>query len=114
MESIGINVNFARNIIIKFREMNRIRVKFRILLFTTLLVLYGNGTFAQLKIKGPKGKVIIGLDRPDTSTRIDDIDDVLSASIFGRDTTEYRPGAKIGFGDFDSDRLWLHGKYGFK
>lgn len=85
-----------------------------------------NSAFAQLKVKGSNGKVIVGSDRVD-----DDPYDVLSASVFGRNG-DHAAGAKLAFGDFgrydhygwnvfvgeygndDSDRLWLHGKNGIK
>lgn len=80
---------------------------------------------AQLEIKS-NGKVIVGPDRSG-----DDIDGVLSMSIFGKNG-EYRAGSKLAFGDFgpqvnnawnvfigewgedDSDKLWIHGKYGIR
>ncbi len=80
---------------------------------------------AQLEVKN-NGKVVAGLDRSG-----DDLDEVLSMSIFGK-TGEYRTGSKLAFGDFgkhelngwnafigewgndDSDILWLHGKFGIR
>lgn len=80
---------------------------------------------AQLEIKS-NGKNIVGPDRSG-----DDIDGVLSMSIFGKNG-EYRAGSKLAFGDFgpqvnnawnvfigewgedDSDKLWIHGKYGIR
>jgi hypothetical protein len=81
---------------------------------------------AQIKVKNTTGKAIIGSDRTD-----DDLNNVLSASIFGKGG-DYRYGSKLAFGDFgrydnygwnvfigeygnpafDSDQLWLHGKKG--
>jgi len=91
-----------------------------ILFFLSIISL---NIYSQLKVK-ENGKTIIGLDRSD-----DDSSNILSASVFGTGG-EYRYGSKIAFGDFgryetyswnvfigeylnyDSDRLWLHGKNG--
>ena len=87
-----------------------------------------NQAFAQFKVKGETGKVIIGQDRLEDP--IEDMNQVLSASVFGREGF-YKAGSKLAFGDFgrfdhwgwnvfvgewgllDSDQLWLHGKNGF-
>jgi len=101
------------------------------ILLSVILCLSGNTAFSQLKVKGESGKVIIGTV-PDESSQqyVEDFDDILSASIFGKGQI-YRSGAKLSFGDFgrweywgwnvfigeygdtDTDKLWLHGKNGF-
>lgn len=88
------------------------------------LILFSFSISAQIKVKTITGKTIIGSDRID-----DDLNNVLSASIYGKGG-DYRYGSKLSFGDFgrydtyswnvfigeygnyDSDRLWLHGKDG--
>lgn len=98
-------------------------MKARKTLFLFLVTIFSLNIYAQLKVK-PNGKTIIGLDRTG-----DDSNNILSASIFGTGG-EYRYGSKIAFGDFgtygsyswnafigeygnyDSDRLWLHGNNG--
>lgn len=84
--------------------------------------------FAQLKVNGENGKVIIGKDRVDDAG--EDFGKVLSMSVFGNNGF-YRAGSKLAFGDFgrydrwgwnvfigekdslDTDQLWMHGKNGF-
>ena len=88
-----------------------------------ILLAFSVNVFSQVKVKDT-GKFIIGEDRTD-----DDLNNVLSASVFGP-YGSYRYGGKLSFGDFgkyenygwnvfigeygsyDSDRLWLHGKNG--
>ncbi len=88
---------------------------------------YTNNVSAQLKVKGETSKVIVGPDRVASN---EDPHNVLSLAIFGRNDS-LGSGAKLGFGDFgsynkmgwnvfigeyfnyDSDKLWLHGKNGF-
>ena len=102
-----------------------------IIAIVSIIALSNNDLCAQLKVRGDNGKTIIGLE-PDESPLIyvEDFDEILSASIFGKGDT-YRSGSKLSFGDFgrkerwgwnvfvgeymdfDSDQLWLHGKYGF-
>lgn len=83
---------------------------------------------AQLKVTSATGKVKMGLETPVGVSQ--DNNDVLSAHIFGPNG-DYRANSKMAFGDFgsyerwswnvfvgeyrdyDSDRLWLHGKLGF-
>jgi hypothetical protein len=98
------------------------------IVFGMLFTMNLNQAFGQLKVKGETGKVIIGQDRLEDP--IEDMNQVLSASVFGREGF-YNAGAKLAFGDFgrfdhwgwnvfvgewgllDSDQLWLHGKNGF-
>lgn len=93
-----------------------------------LLLCVSVNSYAQLKVKGATSKVVIGPDRVNV---VDDSLDELTCSIFGHSLDSFRPGAKLGFGDFgvqerygwnvfigefgeyDSDKLWLHGKNGF-
>lgn len=112
------HINKKTEIFVKQKNM-----KARKTLFLFLVTIFSLNIYAQLKVK-PNGKTIIGLDRTG-----DDSNNILSASIFGTGG-EYRYGSKIAFGDFgtygfyswnafigeygnyDSDRLWLHGNNG--
>ena len=102
-----------------------------VILFSVILCISGNTAFSQLKVKGDNGKVIIGGLPYEESQAwyTEDFNNILSASIFGKGS--YGSGAKLSFGDFgrwdfyswnvfvgewgptDTDKLWLHGKYGF-
>ncbi|MDD4830501.1 MAG: T9SS type A sorting domain-containing protein [Bacteroidales bacterium] len=101
-----------------------------VILFSVILCISGNTAFSQLKVKGDNGKVIIGTVPSEASQiYVEDFNNILSASIFGKGG--YGSGAKLSFGDFgrmnfsswnvfigeygstDTDKLWLHGKYGF-
>lgn len=93
-----------------------------------MLSIFVSDCFAQLKVKGENGKVIVGQDRVDDSS--EDQMNILSMSIFGKNDYS-RSGSKLSFGDFgsynrwgwnvfigekdtlDTDQLWLHGKNGF-
>jgi len=110
--------------------MNRNTIIYAII-FSIILCLSGNTAFSQLKVTGNNGKVIIGVLPYEASQAwyTEDFNNILSASIFGKGS--YGSGAKLSFGDFgrwdfnswnvfigewgttDSDKLWLHGKYGF-
>ncbi len=98
---------------------------------SVILCISANPAFSQLKVKGDNGKVLIGAEPAETPLiYVEDFDDILSASIFGK-SESYRAGAKLSFGDFgrydywglnvfigeygetDTDQLWLHGKNGF-
>lgn len=97
------------------------------IMFFVCIFMYSNNALSQLKVKGATSKVIIGPDRMDSD---EDPLSVLSLSIFGREDS-HGSGAKLAFGDFgsysrmgwnvfigeysnyDSDKLWLHGKNGF-
>lgn len=101
--------------------------KFTRVPFLLILILIPLIANAQLKVDGVTGKVLVG-------PRIvgNDPYNVLSMSIFGKDTSDFRIASKLAFGDFgrfdrwgwnvflgeygentDSDKLWLHGKNGF-
>lgn len=100
--------------------------------FTTisiLLIFCASNVNAQLKVKGTSGKVIMGQDRLESN---EDPSDVVSAFVYGKRDGNSRAGSKLAFGDFgrydswgwnvfvgeydtlDTDKLWLHGKEGFR
>ncbi|HHT03810.1 MAG TPA: hypothetical protein GX005_05740 [Bacteroidales bacterium] len=64
--------------------MNRDTIIYAII-FSVILCISGNTAFSQLKVKGDNGKVIIGTV-PDESSQqyVEDFDNILSASIFGK------------------------------
>lgn len=95
----------------------------KIILISTIAILFATTSFAQLRIDS-LGRVLVGA--PYTPH---DRDGVTTMSIFGNHGT-YKAGSKLTFGDFgqqdhngwnvfvgeygnfDSDQLWLHGKNG--
>ena len=90
----------------------------------TLLFVVSTTTFAQLKVN-PNGESLIGNPWPGN-----DYNNEVSIEAFGLNSTSYRPGARLSFGDYgssanyganvfigeqgngDSDALQLHGKQG--
>lgn len=98
-------------------------MKTKIYFSIATLLLISLSISAQIKVKTTTGKIIVGTER--TS---DDANNVLKMHMLGTGTYGY--GSKLAFGDFgrydyygwnafigeygnyDSDRLWLHGKNG--
>ena len=55
------------------------------IIFSIILCISGNTAFSQLKVKGDNGKVIIGTVPDESSQKyVEDFDNILSASIFGK------------------------------
>lgn len=97
----------------------------KIILISTIAILFATTSFAQLKIDS-LGRALVG-----TPYMPHDQCGVTTMSIFGNHGT-YKAGSKLTFGDFgrrdhngwnvfvgeygtyDSDKLWLHGKNGIK
>lgn len=95
----------------------------KLYILSTIAILFATTSFAQLKIDS-LGRALVG-----TPYTPHDRDGVTTMSIFGNYGT-YKAGSKLTFGDFgqkdhngwnvfvgeygnfDSDRLWLHGKNG--
>ena len=93
-------------------------------LFLLVLLVSPTSMHSQLKVK-VDGKVVAGPDHTN-----DDLLNALAMSVFGHSSHEFRPGAKLAFGDFgrytsygwnvfigeqgdtDTDKMWLHGKNG--
>lgn len=100
-----------------------------LLIVSFLLMLSAGDVNAQLKVKGSSGKVVMGQDRLFPT---EDTTDVVTAFVYGKRDGDSRAGSKLAFGDFgrynfggwnvfvgeydtlDTDKLWLHGKEGFR
>lgn len=92
------------------------KIKICAIVFSVILCISANPAFSQLKVKGDNGKVLIGAEPAETPLiYVEDFDDILSASIFGK-SESYRAGAKLSFGDFGRYDYWglnvFIGEYG--